>query len=78
MWNTPSRRWEKPLDDRMAMSGLGGWDSGGLASGCVVTSLYKHTKHNIHNQEGERKKNKQTWTWVGSNSKKGEVCDTFV
>ena len=28
MWNTPSWRWEKPLDDRMAMSGLGGWDSG--------------------------------------------------
>ena len=28
MWNTPGRRWEKPLDDRMAMSSLGGWDSG--------------------------------------------------
>ena len=29
MWNTPGRRWEKPLDNLMAMSGLGGWDSGG-------------------------------------------------
>ena len=28
IWNTPGRRWEKPLDDLMAMSGLGGWDSG--------------------------------------------------
>ena len=28
MWNTPGRRWEKPLDDHMAMSGLGGWDGG--------------------------------------------------
>ena len=28
IWNTPSRRWEKPLGDLMAMSGLGGWDSG--------------------------------------------------
>ena len=29
MWNTPGRRWEKPLNDQMAMSGLGSWDSGG-------------------------------------------------
>ena len=28
MWNTPGWRWEKPLDDLMAMSSLGGWDSG--------------------------------------------------
>ena len=28
MWNTPGQIWEKPLDDLMAMSGLGGWDSG--------------------------------------------------
>ena len=27
IWNTPSWGWEKPLNDRMAMSGLGGWDS---------------------------------------------------
>ena len=37
MWNTPGHRWEKPLDNWMTMSGLGGWDSGGLASGCIVT-----------------------------------------
>ena len=28
MWNTPGWRWKKPLDNLMAMSGLGGWDSG--------------------------------------------------
>ena len=28
MWNTPGRRCEEPLDDRMAISGLEGWDSG--------------------------------------------------
>ena len=33
------------------------------------TFLYKNTKHNIHNQEGWRKENKQTRTWVGSKRK---------
>ena len=28
VWNTPDRRWEKPLDDLMGMCGLGGSDSG--------------------------------------------------
>ena len=28
MWNTPGRRWEKLLDELLAMSGLRGWDSG--------------------------------------------------
>ena len=28
IWSSPGRRWEKPLNDRMAMIGLGGWDSG--------------------------------------------------
>ena len=32
MWNTPGRRWEKPLDDLMVMSGLGSWDSGGRSA----------------------------------------------
>ena len=40
--------------------------------------LYGHTKHSIHNWEGERKENKQTRTWVSSKFKNGEVCDTFV
>ena len=34
--------------------------------------------HNIHNREGGGKENKQTWTWVSSKRKKGEVCNTFV
>ena len=38
MWNTPGRRWEKPPDDRMAMSGLGGLDSGDRLG------VYCHTK----------------------------------
>ena len=42
------------------------------------TFLYGHTKHNIYNREGGRKENKQTWTWVNSKHKKGEVCDTFL
>ena len=42
------------------------------------TFLYGRTKHNIHNQEGGRKENKQTRTWVSSKLKKGEVCDTFL
>ena len=42
------------------------------------TFLYGHTKHNIHTQEGERKENKQTRTWISSKPKKGEVYDTFV
>ena len=32
MWYTPSRRWEKPLEDLKALSGLGGWDSGNLSA----------------------------------------------
>ena len=35
MWNTTGRRWEKPLEDRMARSGLGGWDSGGRSTGVL-------------------------------------------
>ena len=42
------------------------------------TFLYGHTKHNIHNQEGGRKENKQSRTLVSSKRKKGEVCDTFT
>ena len=42
------------------------------------TFLYQHTKHNIHNREVGRKRNKQTRTWVSSKRKKGEVCDTFL
>ena len=37
MGNTPGQRWEKPLDDQMAMSGLGGWDCGGRPA------VYCHT-----------------------------------
>ena len=40
MWNTAGQRWEKPLEDRMAMSSLGGSDSR-VASGCIVTIVYK-------------------------------------
>ena len=39
MWNTTGRRWEKPLDDRMAMSSLGDWDSGGRPV------VYCHNSH---------------------------------
>ena len=42
------------------------------------TSLFGHTKHNIHNWEGGRKEDKQTWTRVSSKLKKGEVCNTFL
>ena len=42
------------------------------------TFLYEHTKNNIHNRESGRKENKQTRTWVSSERKKGEVCDTFA
>ena len=42
------------------------------------TFLYVHIKHKILNQEGGGKENKQTWTWVSSKRKKGEVCDTFL
>ena len=38
MWNTPGQRWEKPLDDLMAMSGLEGWDSEGRPA------VYCHTR----------------------------------
>ena len=37
MCNTPGRRWEKPLDDLMVMSGLWAWDSGGRPA------MYYHT-----------------------------------
>ena len=48
MWNTPGRRWEKPLDDRMAMSGLGGWDSGGQpALFCYSFSKYRLMKEQL-------------------------------
>ena len=42
MLNTPGRRLEKPLDDRMAMSSLGGWDSGGRPA------VYCHRKGRMH------------------------------
>ena len=39
MWKTPGQRWEKPLDNLMAMSSLGGWDSQGQ------TMVYCHRYH---------------------------------
>ena len=39
MWNTSGRRWEKPLDDLMAMSGLGGRDSRGTGQHGIFTYL---------------------------------------
>ena len=42
MWNTPDRRWEKPLDDLMAMNGLGGLDSGGQPE------VSCHISFNVH------------------------------
>ena len=39
MWNTLGRRWEKPLDDLMAMSSLDGWDSEGRPAVYCCTEL---------------------------------------
>ena len=49
-----------------------------ISSQRYFTFLYRHTKHNIHNREGGRIENKQTWTRVSSKHNKGEVCDTFL
>ena len=49
-----------------------------MSSQGYFTFPYGHTKHNIHNREsGRKEKKKQTWTWVSSKRKKGEICDTF-
>ena len=40
IWNTLGRRWEKPLDDLMAMSGLGSWDSGSRPAVCCDKQFY--------------------------------------
>ena len=42
------------------------------------TFLYGYTKHYIHNREFGRKENEQSWTWVSSKRKKGEICNTFL
>ena len=49
-----------------------------MSSQGYFTFPYGHTKHNIHKREsGRKEKKKQTWTWVSSKRKKGEICDTF-
>ena len=45
MWNTPGQRWEKPIDNLMAMSGLGSWESGGQPAVYCHTVCYSLSKH---------------------------------
>ena len=52
MWNTPGRRWEKPLDDSMTMSGLGGWDSGVQPAG-VLSQMFLTFPNGIDLNENE-------------------------
>ena len=48
-----------------------------LLPGVFHISLWTHkTQHT--QPRGWRKREKQTWTWVSSKRKKGEVCDTFA
>ena len=75
--NTPTGR---PLDLNLQNNS---WPSDRLVVSLITgqkyfTFLYGHTRHNIHNREGEGKENKQTRTLVISKRKKGEVYDTFL
>ena len=47
MWNNPGRRWEKQLDDLMAMSDLGDWDSGYRPAG-VLSHKQKSFRNHIY------------------------------
>ena len=64
MWNTPGRRWEKPRDNRMAMSGLGDWDSRGrLAVYCQITIKQRNeTKYSL-------------WIWTTTTN---QTCETLL
>ena len=47
MWNIPDRTWEKPLDDQMAMSSLGVWDSGVWPAVYCHNILIKRSWHQL-------------------------------
>ena len=65
IWNAPGRSWEKPPDDRMAMSSLGGWGSWDrLAVYCHrATNDYHLILHSNRNSNYRTSRNKGIINW---------------